>query len=1070
MSGTQQSIQAADLSPGAIRPTPAPSWLWATHDRLLIPARTNAAMTIVPLSIRGGPRLEEPVTGDEYALPGLEAYRVVAVSPSMSPVTEDEACWRVYEPVSGTTIIVDAPASSSSLDRALQSAMAKLLSYATELDGLIAQRLTDRAIAIARAKSDPRDRAIAPETVTDTATTTDASPIPPPPPPVIVSTTPPQSTVLPAERSEAQGAEGDFPSAPAASLLTTLAASLPDNPQPGMRFWLGDTHIEIFHDGSLGPLAPGDVLLILATAHTPEAAAARDATAHRLAPLHAQMTPQASVGIYDGAFSYCDGRLSPADGAVYPRPALDGFPETIEIAVATDAADPIATYAHETIHYLVATRLFDATDRAALDTVSTASLDAWLVAQPPGSLYTDASSHRDEAIADAFARHVTGIRRDTDRGPASPPSGGRKPVDAPTSAPLTPEMASVFVRILSGAIGNRTPQADYQRPLDPPSTLSHAALPPPGAVRGTLWRDGSTLYTEIAPKLVGAASRTSPSEMRRADIGAILAPLSNTIAPTALLHVYDALYDISGSEPVEVDGASFATRPNDGAARGFVIAVSMSCKDPIHTLGHETLHYAKRSGGLHATEYAILAAAAAPWIDRYRIVERYGSDLPHTHTEEAVAECFAEFFSEYVRSVNRNNSSGIPGRTVQHSPHQEALNRPSLRSLPDTIRNVFDRLLSGEIGRRLVGPSTEAGPALKRPAPAATTTGNPSPPPPSPETLAVNFTTSLQAASQTANPVESAYHLHSAASHARALEAIAGRVAHHNLARLTSARAAEATATAAHAKADTVLKRALSRVYADPSAAQRAITSASVKTPDLAAHRSGTDPTAFGSLRGHALFDRATRAAAKAAAAILPSLIRDVAETTAALTNATMARVVAEASVDPAIREAALFAHAALSVTSLNGAASASTTLGRRLISQLSEATPHDAATARTDPIFAAHAEDVMTRISDVNALLMAPSRGSDILLRVARASTTERTNLAAAERLSRAGDDAAAEHAMTLSVQAADIAATAAGTALTDPAIRDDTLVTDQLVALQSAAQSKVDTSIDDYEHDIDC
>jgi hypothetical protein len=146
--------------PGAAPPTapamdPDRPWRRLDPPRALVPTCVARDVSFVPFARATGTspaRFEPPLTGSEYALPGLEAYRFIIVPPREDAVTDRDACFSTYEMTTGTSVCRDTdPRTSTSATTHARNAMARLGPKATQLDALISLVLQERAAAQAAA-------------------------------------------------------------------------------------------------------------------------------------------------------------------------------------------------------------------------------------------------------------------------------------------------------------------------------------------------------------------------------------------------------------------------------------------------------------------------------------------------------------------------------------------------------------------------------------------------------------------------------------------------------------------------------------------------------------------------------------------------------------------------------------------------------------------------------------------------------------------------------------------------------------------------------------------------------
>ena len=226
---------------------------------------------------------------------------------------------------------------------------------------------------------------------------------------------------------------------------------------------------------------------------------------------------------------------------------------------------------------------------------------------------------------------------------------------------------------------------------------------PVGCAPGQQWRAGDLVMVPLASNVVGVISQKAAHETRIAGIADGLAPLASRLTPNAAVEVYDAIFDTGRIDPVEVDGVTSRRRDAYGPTGDVRMAISARSDDPARTLAHEALHYLQLTRALTYEEHATLQRHAADWIGRFRILERYRNDLPASHSDESIAEAFAT----YARIIRGDLRTGPGWAGSAASLHPSASPQGVALSFPADVREIFDRILSGDVGDRR--PAREAG-------------------------------------------------------------------------------------------------------------------------------------------------------------------------------------------------------------------------------------------------------------------------------------------------------------------------------------------------------------------------
>lgn len=149
-----------------------------------------------------------------------------------------------------------------------------------------------------------------------------------------------------------------------------------------------------------------------------------------------------------------------------------------------------------------------------------------------------------------------------------------------------------------------------------------------------------------------------------------------------------------------------------GVVEGFyyknLIYIAMTAKDYISTLNHEAVHYLKAAGAFTPAEWSALVEKASKWRKKYNIQKNYG-DLNLTESkldEEAIAHALQDYSNQGILNRVRNKivkyfnmvKNVLTGKGLGYKSAQD----------------IFDDIMSGEIGRRRFDPEYDVEPMFSR--------------------------------------------------------------------------------------------------------------------------------------------------------------------------------------------------------------------------------------------------------------------------------------------------------------------------------------------------------------------
>lgn len=205
-------------------------------------------------------------------------------------------------------------------------------------------------------------------------------------------------------------------------------------------------------------------------------------------------------------------------------------------------------------------------------------------------------------------------------------------------------------------------------------------------------RSGTDQQAQTGPTVNVAALLSDVKDM--ASLSAEMAPLAD-----ALRLELDAL----GLADVAVRVVDAITTTANGKVQAAdaryvrgLIDVALDAADPSKALRHEALHAMRDMGLFTANEWAVVERqAAAVWLRRFGIAERYAGQSREVQIEEAVAAAYADW------SGSHRNEPGPLGRVFNRIRDFLVTLRNALAGLGFTsAADVFAAISSGQVGSR----------------------------------------------------------------------------------------------------------------------------------------------------------------------------------------------------------------------------------------------------------------------------------------------------------------------------------------------------------------------------------
>lgn len=217
-------------------------------------------------------------------------------------------------------------------------------------------------------------------------------------------------------------------------------------------------------------------------------------------------------------------------------------------------------------------------------------------------------------------------------------------------------------------------------------------------------------FDENDPRIMYQMDKGTGRELNQEKVDKIVSAL-NTEAkkfgiPDNAIVMFKDIKDVKnvpGTEKASQDG---------GVVEGFyyrnLIYIALTAKDYISTLNHEVLHYLKAAGALQP-EWDLLLESAAKWRKKYNIDENYADvygGIESKLDEEAIAHALQDYSNKGILNRVRNKivkyfnmvKNVLTGRGFNYK----------------TPQDVFDDIMSGEIGRRRFDPEYDVEPMFSR--------------------------------------------------------------------------------------------------------------------------------------------------------------------------------------------------------------------------------------------------------------------------------------------------------------------------------------------------------------------
>jgi len=201
-------------------------------------------------------------------------------------------------------------------------------------------------------------------------------------------------------------------------------------------------------------------------------------------------------------------------------------------------------------------------------------------------------------------------------------------------------------------------------------------------------------------------AKTENSQTKDEIIAAINATAKKLGLPENAAVLFENLGDIKNVPNLE------KASQDGGVVEGFyyknLIYIAMTAKDYISTLNHEAVHYLKAAGAFTPAEWSALLEKAPKWREKYKIDKNYG-DLNLTESkldEEAIAHALQDYSNQGILTRVRNKiikyfnmvKNVLTGKGLGYKSAQD----------------IFDDIMSGEIGRRRFDPEYDVEPMFSR--------------------------------------------------------------------------------------------------------------------------------------------------------------------------------------------------------------------------------------------------------------------------------------------------------------------------------------------------------------------